>query len=111
MRHWEWACLKRLCHFDMLTLRGHTNTVTSVSFSPDGKRLASKGDSGSTVKIWDALSGQELLTLRETAGYVSNVAFNPDGKRLVAGCGDGTVKIWAAAAWEEPSSPKPGDTH
>ena len=35
----------------------------SVTFSADGKRLASAGD-GQTVKVWDAVTGQEMLTLK-----------------------------------------------
>ena len=48
---------------ELLTLKGHTDAVWSVAWSPDGKRLAT-GSLDQTTKVWDAVSGQELLTLR-----------------------------------------------
>src|SRR5262249_9142645 len=39
-RRWEWYYLKRLCHADLLTLKGHGGSVYSVAFSPDGRWLA-----------------------------------------------------------------------
>jgi WD40 repeat protein len=65
---------------ELLTLRGHSDYVYGVAFSPGGQRLATaSGDK--TAKEWDAESGQELLTLRHS-GPVDGVAFRPDGKRL-----------------------------
>ena len=48
---------------ELLTLKGHAELVYSVAWSPDGKRLATASDDG-TSKVWDAASGQELLTLK-----------------------------------------------
>ena len=42
LRGFEWYYLDRLCHADLLTLKGHTGSH-SVAYSPDGKRLASAG--------------------------------------------------------------------
>ncbi len=45
---------------EQLTLKGHTDSVYSVCFSPDGKRILS-GSADNTVKVWDATSGQEQM--------------------------------------------------
>ena len=39
LRGWEWRYVHRLCHSDLLTLKGHTGGVDSASFSPDGSRI------------------------------------------------------------------------
>jgi WD40 repeat protein len=74
---------------ELLTFKGHTRSVDSMAFSPDGKRLASAG--GGELKVWDAQTGQELLSL--DANRV--VAFSPNGHRL-ASVGGRTVKIYDA---------------
>ena len=56
----------------MLTLRGHESNVSSVAFSPDGKRIAS-GSQDDTVKVWDAATGRETLTLREHESSVDHI--------------------------------------
>ena len=53
LRNFEWFYLDRLCHSELLTLRGHTNWIWSVAFSSDGKRLVS-ASYDQTVKVWDA---------------------------------------------------------
>ena len=76
-----------------LVLMGHTGSVLSVSFSPDGKRIVS-GSWDNTVKVWDAQTGQETFTLKGHSSGVHSVSFSPDGKRIASGGDDRTVKIW-----------------
>ncbi len=75
------------------TLEGHSNLVTSVSYSPDGTKIIS-GSDDKTIKIWDANKGEHLQTLRGHADFVNSVAYSPDGTKIISGSDDATVKIW-----------------
>ena len=74
--------------------------VRSLSFSPDGKTLAS-GHSDGNIRIWDAHTDELLQTLMGHASGVESVAFHPDGKTLASsGRLDGTIRIWDADTGE-----------
>ena len=75
------------------TLHGHTNEVRSVTFSPDGRTLAS-GSWDNTIKLWDTASGQVIRTLRGHTTTIYSVAFSPDGLTLATASWDATIKLW-----------------
>jgi dipeptidyl aminopeptidase/acylaminoacyl peptidase len=85
---------------ELTTLKGHTAGVSSVSYSPDGKTLAS-GSSDHTVKLWDVKTGNELATLKGHTNAVHSVAYSPDGKTLASGSSDHTIKLWEAKTGKE----------
>jgi WD40 repeat protein/adenylylsulfate kinase-like enzyme len=75
------------------TLGGHANSVNAVSFSPNGKLLAT-GSFDNTVKLWDTSTGKEIKTLTGHTNSVYAVSFSPNGKLLATGSRDNTVKLW-----------------
>jgi eukaryotic-like serine/threonine-protein kinase len=70
--------------------------VQGLSYSPDGKRLASAGRD-QVVRIWNAENGEQLQVWRGHVGHVWCVAFSPDNWRLASGGEDQTIRIWDAA--------------
>lgn len=83
-----------------LTLASHESSVTSVAWSPDGKRLATSS-ADETARVWAADDGKQLLILSGHKDGVSSVAWSPDSKRIATGSWDSTCKVWDAATGKE----------
>jgi WD40 repeat protein len=79
---------------------GHSSSVYSVSFSPDGKYLAS-GSGDKTVKLWSLELQKEVATLQGHSREVYSVAFSPDSKYLASGSEYRTVKLWSLESQKE----------
>jgi WD40 repeat protein/tRNA A-37 threonylcarbamoyl transferase component Bud32 len=72
---------------ELLVLRGHSGPITSVAFSPDGRRIVTSSRD-QTARVWDTSTGQVQAVLRgdpdRPAGLVS-AAFSPDGHQILTG--------------------------
>ena len=84
------------------------HSVTAVSFSPDGLRLATAANSLELyanngrelqVHLWDVSSGHQLYSFAAHTNAVYAVAFGADGRTLATGGGDNTARIWKAFPW------------
>ena len=78
----------------LVTYRGHTRFVRSITWSPDGKYIASGGDYGdNTVQVWEACSGNHIYT-HSSQYRIFAVVWSPDGRYIASGSFDGTVQLW-----------------
>ena len=83
------------------TLQGFLQGAHSVSFSPDGQRLAIGSNGNEAIKLWDVESLQELLTLKGQGSMFNSVTFSPDGNVLASSNSQGILHIWSAPSFED----------
>jgi hypothetical protein len=69
------------------TLKGHDDRVLSISFTRDGRRLASAGDR--TIRLWDTVTGREVARFCPDGQFARLVLVSPGGKTLLCTCGAG----------------------
>jgi WD40 repeat protein len=104
LRGWEWRYVHRLCHSNLLTLKGHTGAVTSASFSRDGSRIITTS-SDQTAKVWDARTGHELATLHGLTSDRDSVSISPGGLFVITanrhGPGWPRARMWDARTGAE----------
>ncbi|MBW4542033.1 MAG: WD40 repeat domain-containing protein [Myxacorys chilensis ATA2-1-KO14] len=82
------------------TLKGNSEWINDVRFSPDGKTIAF-GTAEGNVKLWDRKTRQVIKTLNGNPSEVNCLSFSADGKTLAAGKFDGTISLWDLATGEE----------
>lgn len=85
-----------------ILLGEHEADVSALTFSPDG-RLIATGDAAGVVKVWDAATRAELASFKGHKDAVMALAFSPDGRLLASGGGDrdGAVKLYGLVSRRE----------
>lgn len=77
-------------------LAGHTQPVSAVEYSADGRRLLSVSRDG-TIRIWDVRAGRSVVTLRPRGMGAPTAHFTPDGtKVLTVPEADTVASLWNA---------------
>src|SRR5262249_54079416 len=87
----------------LLAVRTWQHLLAAVTFTPDGKYLATAGHDN-TVTAWDAATLKPLLGYRgriTKAVRWASVAFSPDSRWIAAGSPDGLVQLWDAVTGQE----------
>lgn len=75
------------------TMPGHTEAILHVSYSPDGKHLAS-GGGDTTVRFWDVNTNLPKHTCKQHKNHVLCTAWSPDGTRFASSDKNGTLILW-----------------
>jgi WD40 repeat protein len=87
-------------------------TLISLALSRDGRRVATINDEGerSTVRLWDAVRGQELRSFVIPSAISGDLTLSPDGRSLVTTAGQPTVRLWeTATGLERARLPQPDE--
>ncbi len=86
---WEvWEDPRRQKH---LTLKGHTDKIRVLAFTPNGDILASGSDDG-TIRLWDTSTGTQMLS--RSAKNTNSLAFSMDGKILASASDSSQIQLW-----------------
>lgn len=85
---------------ELVLQRGHSDSITSIAYSPDGKFIAT-GSMDNTIKIWNASTGREIRTLTGHANTVTALIYLPDGAHLISASDDKSIREWEIATGKE----------
>ncbi|KAI1391346.1 periodic tryptophan protein 2 [Hypoxylon trugodes] len=85
---WEWQSESYI-----LKQQGHFDSMNSLVYSPDGKRIITTADDGK-IKVWDVESGFCIVTFTEHTSGVTACEFAKKGNVLFTSSLDGSIRAW-----------------
>jgi WD40 repeat protein len=74
-------------------LAGHDRPIGAVTFSPDGRCIASAAEDR-VICLWDVGSGRQIGTLQRHSDRIGGLAWHPQGRLLVSAGWDRTARVW-----------------
>src|SRR5262249_11312185 len=80
--------------------RHRERLVSGLAYSPASGSVALSRRDG-TIRLWNAIDGQEIQSFKGHTGPVWQTAFSPDSRTLVSGSGDRTARLWDVASAKE----------
>lgn len=85
---------------EVAKLAGHTSQISDIAFNRSGSQIATTASSDQSVRIWDAVSGDQIFEL-EHPEIVVAVEFNLENDRIITVTADNVVRLWAAGSVEK----------
>ncbi|PRQ44921.1 putative transcription factor WD40-like family [Rosa chinensis] len=82
------------------TLKGHTERLTDVAFSPVQNHLLATASADRTARLWNS-EGAHLMTFGGHLDRLARIAFHPSGKYLGTTSFDKTWRLWDVETGEE----------
>jgi WD40 repeat protein len=96
---WVWDVTSTPPQRTRQILQGFPTRVVSLTFAPDGARLALACADG-TVRFWDVASDKTVGPALVHPALVNSIAFDPTGDYVVTGCRDGIARVWRVGGEE-----------
>jgi WD40 repeat protein len=81
-------------------MKGHSDRVNTVAWSPDGSCVAS-GSTDTSIRVWKVSIGEELTVLKGHSMSASTLAYSPDGNHLVSSSIDMSTRVWNLGTGEQ----------
>jgi WD40 repeat protein len=99
VRVWDLATGTALYKWSKSDTEEPKDNFGSVSFSPNGQWIAFA--QGSTLRVWDVVTGSQQCIMEGHSDTATCIAFSPDNTTIVSGSQDSTLRVWDASTGAE----------